>query len=224
MNTVLAFWRSAAADERDPLSKIRHWPSEIAVTKAGFAGRVHPFPDGMMDTGRLHEGAYDDGEDHVSASKKYRPVAATPEMYTFGRRIPLFPQRWHDMDKEKVDLSQPIHAMQPFVHKYHLEKYLDDPHADTETKEKYSGADEQTRKAIDHYPFTHHPGFIKYQGRMHVVDGHHRVAAALMRGDSHIEGKVYDADKHGFPADHTLEHGWTDEDPGPPHKRAGSGE
>lgn len=216
MQTVLAFWRSATADERTPQERIKHWPSEIAVTKAGFAGRVHPYPGGLMDPGHIEPHAYDDSEDHQEARKKFEPVTHTPEMYTFGRRIGLFPQRWHDMDKEKVDLSQPIHAMQPHLYKDKLKSYLDNPEGKTTAQEKFRGADDQTQKAIDHYPFTHHPGFIKYQGRLHVVDGHHRVAAAMMRGDSHIEGKVYDADKHGFPADQTLDHGWDDKDPGPP--------
>jgi hypothetical protein len=221
MNPVLAFWRSATADERDPISKIRHWPSEIAVTKAGFAGRVHPYPGGMMDTGRLNHGAYDDSEDHAEAAKKYEPKVA-PKLFTFVRRIQLFPQRWHDMDRQKVDLSQPIHAMQPFVHKSHLEKYLNEPDAPTQAMENVT--DSKNRRALEHYPFTHHPGFVKYQGRMHCVDGHHRVAAALMRGDSHIEGKVWDADKHGLPLEATMDHGWPDEDPGPPHKNGARGE
>lgn len=43
------------------------------------------------------------------------------------------------------------------------------------------------------------PRFVKHRGNLYVDDGHHRVGAALLRGDDSVHGYYYDADKHGFP-------------------------
>jgi hypothetical protein len=50
-----------------------------------------------------------------------------------------------------------------------------------------------------HVPAEQKPRFIRHQGRLYVDDGHHRVGAALLRGDPSIEGYYFNADKKGFP-------------------------
>lgn len=77
----------------------------------------------------------------------------------------------------RVPLHEPVYATQSHVTEPGLAKYRD------------SSAK----------PGKDLPRFIKHQGRLYVDDGHHRVGGALMRGDSHIDALLYDADKHGFP-------------------------
>lgn len=43
------------------------------------------------------------------------------------------------------------------------------------------------------------PRFVRHQGNLYVDDGHHRVGAALLRGEDSVHGYYYNADKHGFP-------------------------
>jgi hypothetical protein len=52
----------------------------------------------------------------------------------------------------------------------------------------------------EHHPNPENlPRFVRHQGNLYVDDGHHRVGAALMRGDDSVHGYYYNADKHGFP-------------------------
>lgn len=52
----------------------------------------------------------------------------------------------------------------------------------------------------EHHPNPENmPRFVRHQGNLYVDDGHHRVGAALLRGDDHVHGYYYNADKHGFP-------------------------
>jgi hypothetical protein len=44
-----------------------------------------------------------------------------------------------------------------------------------------------------------------------VVDGHHRVAAAILRGERSIPGKVWEESSRGLPD--PLRNGWEDYDP-----------
>lgn len=93
-----------------------------------------------------------------------------------------------------VNLKQPVYATQSHVSQHHIDKYLANPGATSHHREKYGpnagGSD---------YLGDGAPMFVTHQGRLHATEGHHRTAAALQRGDSHIMGWHYDADKHGFP-------------------------
>jgi hypothetical protein len=90
-----------------------------------------------------------------------------------------------------VDIkNQPVYATQSHVSQNHIDKYLRAPHAQVH-QPSYSGE----------YPADEAPMMVTHNGRLHVTDGHHRVAAALQRGDSHIDAYHYNADKHGFPHD-----------------------
>jgi hypothetical protein len=92
-----------------------------------------------------------------------------------------------------VDLRQPVHATQSHVSQNHIDKYLGDPGAQSHHREKYPNA------GGSDYLGDGAPMFVTHEGRLHATEGHHRTAAALQRGDSHIMGWHYDADKHGFP-------------------------
>lgn len=91
-----------------------------------------------------------------------------------------------------VDLRKGVYATQSHVHPDHIAKYHDNPDAQTHHIEN--------GKLDTGYLGDSDPMFVTHQGRLHATEGHHRVAAALQRGDSHINGWHYDADQHGFPS------------------------
>jgi hypothetical protein len=79
---------------------------------------------------------------------------------------------------KRVSLNEPIYATQSHVTEQGLLKHM--------MGAKHTAPEDQ-------------PRFVRHQGRLYVDDGHHRVGAALLRGDSSIQGYHYDADKKGFP-------------------------
>lgn len=100
---------------------------------------------------------------------------------------------WQTKGKLKsVDLSKGVYATQSHVGQKHIDRYLDDPSSMSWHQQSY-GAPSGGYLGHDH------PMFVKHKGRLHAIEGHHRVGAALQNGDSRIHGWYYDADKHGFP-------------------------
>jgi hypothetical protein len=91
-----------------------------------------------------------------------------------------------------VDLTKPVYATQSHVSQGHVDKYLQNPGAMSHHKSKYPSN-------TSNYLGDGAPMFVTHGGDLHATEGHHRTAAALQRGDSHIMGWHYDADKHGFP-------------------------
>lgn len=213
-------WAKTRADEETLSERVSRMPENIAVTKAGYAGRVHPYKDGMLDTGFIQPENYDDSEDHETARKRYEPVDDTPDLYKFIRATPHAQHIWDKVPETKVSLKQPIYATQPFVHRKHLQKYVDNPGARTYQQENEAerGVSGEGYGGSKEHPFSSTPGFVKYRNRIHVIDGHHRVSSELMKGSDSMPGKVYDADKHGLPRIQAVAHdGWKEgEDPGPP--------
>lgn len=94
-----------------------------------------------------------------------------------------------------VNLKQPVYATQSHVSQMHIDKYHHDPGAMSHHKMKYNPGGQSD------YLGDGAPMFVTHEGRLHATEGHHRTAAALQRGDDHIMGWHYDADKHGFPDD-----------------------
>lgn len=108
-----------------------------------------------------------------------------------------------------VSLKRPVYATQSHVSQGHIDKYLADPGATSHHKLKYGETTGNSNYLGDGSPL-----FVTHEGRLHAIEGHHRTAAALQRGDSHIMGWHYDADKHGFPDDNGNMPGHPDyEDP-----------
>jgi hypothetical protein len=98
---------------------------------------------------------------------------------------------WHKHGTHgPVDIkNQPVWATQSHVSQSHLDKYKGNPNATTH-KDNGRG----------NYLGDESPMMVTHNGRLHVTEGHHRVAAALQRGDSHITAHHYNADEHGgFP-------------------------
>lgn len=95
---------------------------------------------------------------------------------------------WHQHAKlENVDIkNQPVYATQSHVSQTHLDKYLHHPDAPTH-KDRGTGD----------YLGDEAPLMVTHNGRLHAIEGHHRTAAALQRGDHHIEAWHYNADEHG---------------------------
>lgn len=85
--------------------------------------------------------------------------------------------------------NRPVYATQSHVSQRHIDKYRHDPHA----APHFPGYGE--------YAGNEAPMFVTHEGRLHAIEGHHRVAAALQRGDAMIHAWHYDADRHGLPTD-----------------------
>lgn len=87
-----------------------------------------------------------------------------------------------------VDIkSRPVYATQPFVSQTHIDKYRHQPTAPTWHMQQHGP---KYKHLADDAPV-----FVTSNGDLHAIEGHHRVAAALQRGDTHIHGWHYDLDK-----------------------------
>lgn len=93
----------------------------------------------------------------------------------------------HAAQPQNVDLRHGVWATQSHVGQFHINRYL---HGDDRSWHAQHGGDAAA------YLGEKHPLFVTHQGRLHAIEGHHRIAAALQRGDSHIEGWHHDLDKH----------------------------
>lgn len=85
-----------------------------------------------------------------------------------------------------VDIRQPVYATQSHVSQTHLDKYRHAPNASTHQD-----------NGQGNYLGDESPLMVTHQGVMHTIEGHHRVGAALQRGDSHIRAWHFNADDHG---------------------------
>lgn len=134
-----------------------------------------------------HEIAYG----HALDKKKQQenPDYDDPDLMHFVREHGSNSDLWKKHGAYKsIDLkSQPIYATQPYVSQKHIDKYKSSPGAPTDHMEQY-GRD-------NGYLGDEAPMFVTSNGDTHVTEGHHRVAAALQRGDTHIHGWHYDLDK-----------------------------
>lgn len=138
--------------------------------------------------------------------KQELPDHHDDDLMNFVSRHSTEPIHWHDKGTYgPVDISGPVHATQSHVSQKHLDKYHADPDAQTDSMDKRRP---EQHGSISDYPGDKAPMFVTHQGRLNTIEGHHRVAAALQRGDSHINAFHYDADKHGFPQDEEDDEDW----------------
>jgi hypothetical protein len=86
--------------------------------------------------------------------------------------------------------DKPVYATQSHVSKEHIQRYLDDPRSTAYHLQRYGPG------AGDDYLGHDTPMFVTHEGRLHTTEGHHRVAAALQRGDDKIHAWHFDLDKH----------------------------
>lgn len=167
-----------------------------ATKHVGFAGYVEGHPDT-----RNPRQPFDDED--ARDIEKDQAIGVNGALGYLRRNVSSKnPGFWHEHAEIKdVPLHEPIYSTQPRVVDEHVQRYMDNPSDETAHTKlwKAHGADEPE------YPGTHMPMFIRHEGRTYVHDGHHRVAAALMRKDPSIKGYMYDADQKGIPTN------WQDE-------------
>lgn len=110
-------------------------------------------------------------------------------------------------ERKPISLKGPVHATQSHVSQTHIDRYLNNP-TDKTDRQHGMGTWQAGRYLGDEGPM-----FVTHQGRLHATEGHHRVAAALARGDHSILGWHYDLDKDpgghiGSDEDHDDDDDW----------------
>lgn len=85
-----------------------------------------------------------------------------------------------------VDLTKPLHATQSHVAQEHLDKYRDNPAADVHEAE-WRGVDADAPMTVTH------------EGRTHAIEGHHRLAAGMERGETSMPAWTFNLDNHYMP-------------------------
>jgi hypothetical protein len=101
-----------------------------------------------------------------------------------------------------VNISKGVQATQSHVSQTHIDRYLDNPHDQSDHSYKYNRNTDYLGEEA--------PLFVTHHGILHATEGHHRTAAALQRGDSHINGWHYDLDKDPAQAKGLDEQEWDD--------------
>ncbi|SRR6266568_361641 len=97
---------------------------------------------------------------------------------------------WHDRGRSgKISLRQPVYATQTHVAREHIDRYKTNPNATGRHQTYFPQAGQD-------YLGSEHPLFVTHQGRLHVIEGHHRVAAELERGSPHMYGHHFSLDEH----------------------------
>lgn len=141
------------------------------------------YPDDYHDR---HERAYAEHMDKKKAQD--RPDLEDDEMMDFignhGANKPF----WHEHATHgPVDIkNQHVYATQSHVSQSHLDKYHANPSATTHRDNGHGD-----------YLGDESPLMVTHRGILHAIEGHHRVGAALQRGDDHIHAWHFNADEHG---------------------------
>lgn len=102
---------------------------------------------------------------------------------------------WHKHGRmEDIDHSRhSIYGTQPFVVQRHLDRYLHNRADEVAHVHEY-GMTPQSAS----YPGTHHPMFVRHEGNLYAIEGHHRTASDMLSGRP-THAIVYDADVSGWP-------------------------
>lgn len=213
MLTSMAAWWNASRDhdyEGDAQYPLRD-PNESMVA------RRNRYIKHISDAHGVDEKAATGALKHVFHS--IDSVFAGPEDYGFAssanqnHHYPLDtahklmdPKTWEGHHEEHVDLRQPIHATQNFIkpdavahNLFHPGKRTAsdgdavgdpdyDPHWDSDFHHE---EDEESDSTPEERALHGTARFMRrHNGRMEVVDGHHRVAADMLLGKTHTRGKV----------------------------------
>lgn len=145
------------------------------------------YPEDYYDR---HDEAYGNAlyQKKMKAQENDHPDHEDDELMDFVGNHGANSEFWHQHGTHgPVDIKhQPVYATQSHVSQNHLDKYRYSPGASTHRdngRGDYLGDDA--------------PMMVTHNGRLHVTEGHHRVAAALQRGDHHIDAYHFNADDHG---------------------------
>lgn len=176
----------------------------LPVHEAGFAGFVEPYEGHFRESDTMdrrtrerHQARYDDApEDHHYPAEQPTPTGSHGHLIDFMHDHRNDRELWNKQGEvQDVDLSHGVYATQPYLVREHLQRYHDDPQSMGATQRANNGTKADW---LTGYPGTHMPMFVRHQGDTFAVEGHHRVGAALGRGEDKIRGIVYNADKHGW--------------------------
>lgn len=146
------------------------------------------YPESYEDR---HDEAYNRALDERREAKRQEsePDYDDPDLIRFVHHHGTNPELWKKHGTYgDVDLTQGVHATQSHVSQAHIDRYLNNPDDLTESQH-------QGRGAGGEYLGDQAPMFVTHESGLHVTEGHHRVAAALQRGDKSIKGWHYDLDK-----------------------------
>jgi len=178
----------------------------ISVRHAGFAGFVGAGDDEHLREMALPEPTRSDmrylmhNEDwpegykrrHQGAVEKLKaglthediPDIEDPRLHHFLRHH--FNEHWL-WKPGTVDLTKPLYATQSHVAKEHLDRYRKNPGAPVHNAE-YRSVDAEA------------PMIVTHEGRQHAIEGHHRLAAGIERGETQMPVWHFDLDNHYMPS------------------------
>lgn len=189
-STDVALIREARGDG-DPLLPVKH---------AGYRGYVEAYP-GYHDETEEEDRQRGEPDPNIEPAhhQDVAPIASHTPLVNFITEHFENHDLWNAKGSvEDVDLKSGVYATQPYVVKRHLGRYRDNP-KDQVDYIKSNGWDDEQQK----FHGNHMPMFVRHGVEHFTIEGHHRTGAALQRGDTHIRGIVYDADKHGWPENDT---------------------
>lgn len=92
----------------------------------------------------------------------------------------------HLWSPSTVDLTKPVYATQTHVAQEHLDRYRKNPNAAVHGAES-RGVDADA------------PMLVTHEGRTHAIEGHHRIAAGIERGDTELPAWHFNLDNHYMP-------------------------
>ena len=95
-----------------------------------------------------------------------------------------------------VSLKQPIYATQSHVAKEHIEKYTGNRDAEGHAYTLSPDRDRIMQSMGREYLGDKHPLFVTHEGRVHVIEGHHRVATDMATGRHETVGWHFNLDAH----------------------------
>jgi hypothetical protein len=132
------------------------------------------------------------------------PDRENPELMHFVREHAGNANLWRKHGSfGPVDISKGVHATQTHVSQTHIDRYLNNPHDETEHTKQYGHNEHDLSNDA--------PMFVTHHGMLHAIEGHHRTAAGLQRGDHHINAWHYDLDKDPAGAKGLDEDEWDDD-------------
>lgn len=178
--------------------------------------RGQRFKQRVMDHHGVDDATAQRAIEHVVKGQDNGVIWADPSEYGFASARRAFdnypshlisklmdPDTWKGREPQEVDLTEPIHASQDFIrHKsvahnlFHPGKkqpaYQDDAVGDPDydpdqDQEEDDGYGEESSEGVDHGQVYF---MRRHNGRMEVVDGHHRVATNLLLGKRSMPGMV----------------------------------
>lgn len=178
----------------------------LSVRHAGFAGYVgagddedirdmaQPAPTRSDMRFLHHNGTWPDQfkQRHDEATEKLKanlghediPDIEDPRLFHFLRQHFNEQRLWKP---GTVDLTKPLYATQSHVAQEHLDRYRKDPSAPVHDAE-WRGVDADA------------PMVVTHEGRQHAIEGHHRLAAGIERGETQMPVWHFNLDNHYMPS------------------------